>query len=521
MAPDVLTRFHYLEHGKPAPAEFKYKGVINTESVVGYKNYGARKKSRDLSDEAKDINKADWNFYDYTNKRVGATKTFSSIGWIDNKAKNDYLKKQIAESFNKDGNLLWIPVISLRDYMTSTEMKLYTEEDYAAIINKVLPKFFKSAGFDNDNMLWWMDHHVNTDNPHVHLNFMERNQTKFNGKLPMKEINKLKADFWKEVFSAKRYLEATGKTVEEGFKLKDIFKAETFNSFKENFKTISDKELINDLKKLYSSLPENGRLQYNASHMIPYRSDIDLIVDKMLRMPEVKDMYNEFLKSLNEFDRVKSESLNTEYKSITKTEDNKLRVMMGNEILKNYKEVKTSFYDQHEKDIAMVDNIPINNKVIMIAASIILSRNDKEIVIKLPGHWGECIKLDTNKLFYTTQKGSLKFAMLEEDFECEIYNHEGKALGKYFKYDNISDYFIDGIKVLNECISSDIELETKRQLWIENKKHWIENGYEYNRDNSYKQNVKNMQRASFAWMNKIENEVNQGRSEFYFGKEFN
>ena len=82
--------------------------------------------------------------------------TYSSKGWLDSQRKNKDFRKLIAHHFNKDGDLLWTPVISLQDNLSAAEMKLYTEKDYAAVLDVGVPKFFKTAGFEPTNMEWWM-----------------------------------------------------------------------------------------------------------------------------------------------------------------------------------------------------------------------------------------------------------------------------------------------------------------------------------------------------------------------------
>ena len=51
---DVITKFTYLEHGKKAPKNSSYKGIITTTSIIGYDKYiqNARKPKKLHKDAA-------------------------------------------------------------------------------------------------------------------------------------------------------------------------------------------------------------------------------------------------------------------------------------------------------------------------------------------------------------------------------------------------------------------------------------------------------------------------------------
>lgn len=59
-------------------------------------------------------------------------------------------------------------------------------------MDDALPKIFKQYGLDINNALWWFDIHRNTNHPHIHLAFMEKNQTRFRGKVTKQELENTK-----------------------------------------------------------------------------------------------------------------------------------------------------------------------------------------------------------------------------------------------------------------------------------------------------------------------------------------
>lgn len=495
---DVITKFTYLEHGLKAPRGSSYKGIITTASIIGWRSYGERKESRELHDDAKKINETNQSkhdrhgFFNYTGERIGSTDTYSSIGWIKNKEEREAFKDLICEYFREDGDLIWTPVISLKDYMTSTEMKLYNEKDYAAVIDKILPKFFKDAGFENDNMCWWMDHHVNTDNPHVHLSFFEKEKTMDHGKLSMKHIEKFKKMFWNEVFAKKRYLEKAGKEAIVAFKDRDVLKHSVYKMTVDKIRNSSDESFIDKMKELALILPETGRLQYGSSHMIPYRNQLDQLVDHLLYIPDVNEKYQEFTSVVQQFDEVRDESLNLKYQdSFLKTEDTKLRKTIANAILREIKQCNGNFEKsliRDEKKLEQLEEIDDSFKLIPVAKSLIKSQNELFTMIRIPGA-KSVIKIPTDRFMENLGDGKLYIVKIKQidQFKLplsklEFFDDTTKDL-ETITYQNISDYFSDGkeyIKNEKRIIRETIEFaDLKRGSQNKNSKYTAEEKMEY------------------------------------------
>ena len=501
---DVITKFTYLEHGKAAPKNSSFNGVISTSSIIGFKQYGERKAAKELSQEATLANdKA--TFFDYTSKRIGATQTYSSIGWIDSKEKNDVFKNEISRNFNKDGDLLWVPVISLRDYMTSTDLKLFNEKDYAAVFDKILPSWFSRSGFNKDNMVWWMDHHVNTDNPHIHLCFLEKEKTKNTGKIPMKHINDFKAKFWQEVFSKKRFLEETGKGVEDNFKYKDVLKKETLEQFKEQFKKCSNQEFINLLKDLYKDIPSTGRLQYNSVHMIPFRDRLDNLVNVFLRTPGVSNKYQEFVNCLKNIDSVRSKSLNTSFNNVFIQEDKKLKVQLANFILKEYKEADMLF---HQDVLEKEQEIENNFIYIPVAKSLVKDIDERNFFCRIPGT-GNYIKIEKENNVFITKSKNMNIFKLNVLEAYELHNSEGAMLNEKIEVEDLHNYFSDGLDYIAEYE----KILDRHKSFQHFNKEWVTQNYDWNGLS------RKAQRASFSWMNQIEKEVQQAQDEYFNGRE--
>lgn len=563
MATDVVTKFYYLEHGKTAPKNSEYKGIVNTASLIGFSDYTKRDASKKLSDAAQEVKEQLTSFFDYTSKRFGAKMTYSSSGWLDTTSKINQFKTEIASNFNKDGDICWAPIISLQDYLTSTQMKLFNEQDYAAILDKVLPVWFTKVGLDYDNMIYWMDYHVNTDNPHIHLTFLEKNKTKTYGKFAMKDIKQFKNLLWKEIFAKQRYLEEVGKSAAVGFKEKDALKKETLKISSQAFKHCSDKQFNDALKSLYQQMPATGRLQYNSSHIIPYREQLDQLVDRLLALPDVKAKYNAFISSVQTFDDVRSKNLGTEYRSMLSQEDSKLRVQLANMILKEYKSVNEKFWSNRlemggdeatsqDGNLGENDNLkfgttgkssivensddrfPVikpradahedNEKIehseksspfekaasgkvhLPIAASLVSGDGIKQIYIRIP-KTQNYMYVDKCCCTLIGEKSQFRVATVDRNQCFKIYDKQGQYIGDY-TVAKLEEYFSDGKKYLK---SLEEQMKQKEQ-WLARRRAW-------SNQHNWGASGKKIQRASFAWMHKVENDVEQAREEFLRGKE--
>lgn len=331
----VISKFRFLEYGKKAPEGSRFKGIINTSSLLGWMQYTERENAADTKKE-KTLHEG--GLLGYTSQN-GRTRTFSSDGWLDNEKLNKF-KSKIAEAFSKDGDLFWDTVVSLRDYEDSFQSGMHDVNDYAAIVAKLLPEFFRSAGFDPENMLWWMNYHNNKNNPHMHIVFMEKIQTRTKGKLRQDVLDKYKRVWLKELGLREEFAKKYGISSKEYLQQKDNVQKEILSKVKID---IDDKTI----RKLYSMLPKKGRLSYNSKPIKPFKKYIDQITTSLLHDPEVLPVYEEWLKKIETLDRFQNELASDHISTFKENEIKKLYTRMGNLILQNskYKDtvVKTQY----------------------------------------------------------------------------------------------------------------------------------------------------------------------------------
>ena len=367
---DVIVDVAFLQYGKHAPSNSGFKGIVTTESVFGgFVNYLVRDKAisnsmddelaRGKGEQAKHTASSllhsehglDGSLMDYTS-RENATKnsndkayfTMTNEGKIYSQEQREEWIRNSMKSFSKDGDLIWTLVVSLDNYDLLNEYELKTQEDFASTTQKALNKTFKKIGLDPKNMIWWEDFHTNTDHPHMHITFLEKEHTRDRGKFTEKEIDKVKTTIITEIAARKRYKELYLQESEDALKMINPLKKEVISQME----TLSYKTL-KDVSNLYSQLPRSGRLQYNSANMAPYKNQLDNIVEQILKSDSLKESYKKFADHLKTFDENMNAIGNEKISHMFESEDSKLRTQIANEILRGFKEVKQDLSEKVNK----------------------------------------------------------------------------------------------------------------------------------------------------------------------------
>ena len=194
--------------------------------------------------------------------------------------------------------IVWNLVVSLDSFDSLKEYEIKDQEDFAKITKTVLYKSFKKLKLDPQNMIWWEDYHTNTKHPHIHVNFLEKEHSRDRGKLTKKEIDYVKGMFVNEIAARKLYKEKYMDNAEDALKKITPLKQKMISEINN-----LPYEILNAIANLYSQLPRTGRLQYNAASMIPYREQLDNIVNQVLQCDSCKEDYSIFTQELDKLDK--------------------------------------------------------------------------------------------------------------------------------------------------------------------------------------------------------------------------
>ena len=287
--------------------------------------------------------------------------TISSMGRLDTPELRQQMANIMAESFSRKGNIVWYPIVSIESYRVAESMKLFKDEDYEAVILESLPKWFRSVKLDPDNMLWTADYHNNTDNPHLHLIFLEKVQHRKRGNFSLSDLNNLKEQFYSAAMKRSRHLQAVEKGIEDSFDLHPELKKlheqmdETNRKLKNSTKTFiskkMDQKIDQDIYRLFNKIDEatmgKGKISMNSKNMAPFRKDILKIVDEVLEHPVNKDLYEEAKENWKKLDQETKGEVSENADRYQVSEDEKLRTSIGNSILQLKKDFDEAYYRSH------------------------------------------------------------------------------------------------------------------------------------------------------------------------------
>ena len=245
------------------------------------------------------------DYIDYAGNLEKSSGVFNQHGLMGSSE-----KKKLREELRKTDSVIWDMVISTEEKYG--KRNLIKWEDAQSLLNDILPKFFKRAGMDNGNVVWYAGLHENTDNRHIHISFFEKEPRIYDkkakdfrhrkGKIGIQNIRSLKMDaeshFLQPVMELKRMREeamARAKLPLFGKSPIEIDQAM--------------KKLIHDL---YEEIPKKGHIYYSSKNMDGIRGKVDQLSDMILSQDGLRDRYFKISLQLamNDSEMMKSARMN-------------------------------------------------------------------------------------------------------------------------------------------------------------------------------------------------------------------
>lgn len=295
------------------------------------------------------------NYYKY---RVG-----SNGGWGKN---GDFKADEDKKMFDKyKPETIYRMVVSF-DESFAKENKILDKKAMKKLMSKSMNKNIKELGLDPDNVEWGCYYHTNTAHPHIHAFIFEKNQTRTDYHIKKSVFKPIKSNIIRTMnINSELYIERDNVKKEIIDVLKDMGldtgKYSNTNNSKKLF--TNDKEINKMFKKLEKIIPKSGSLKYNSANIMPYRSEIDKLVNKLLEKDDVKDIYKKYREMLDKekemFDnRYFSKEESKEQNKFIENKDKELRDRIANMILQNIKCYRedVEIYEQEQEDDMYVDS---------------------------------------------------------------------------------------------------------------------------------------------------------------------
>lgn len=335
-----IHKLRFLVYGSQPPRGSRFKDTLDTDSLIGYTKYTDRD---DAKGNEKELGRRKDGYLGYTSSHH-KDSTISSEGVIDTKEKREELYRKLSSAFSKKGDIFYEEIISLESHEEAERLSLgESARQWEPLLNEVLPKVFRHRGFDPDNMLWTADLHTNTQHPHVHLLFMEKEHTIDRGKFTKSDMKYLKRQLLSALERRQSYCDRLEASVDDVFRNKD-------KQFRHLMSDVEQSLLYNkniQLTELLKALPKRGRMQYNSYNMKDYRPLIDNYIDHLIRTDKkAKASFEKLMETIDRLEANINDAGNEKISTLKEAEMRKIYERIGNMILQkaknpDYKEIMT------------------------------------------------------------------------------------------------------------------------------------------------------------------------------------
>ena len=365
-----IHKLRFLVYGSQPPRGSRFKDTLDTDSLIGYTKYTDRD---DAKGNEKELGRRKDGYLGYTSSHH-KDSTISSEGVIDTKEKREELYRKLSSAFSKKGDIFYEEIISLESHEEAERLSLgESARQWEPLLNEVLPKVFRHRGFDPDNMLWTADLHTNTQHPHVHLLFMEKEHTIDRGKFTKSDMKYLKRQLLSALERRQSYCDRLEASVDDVFRNKD-------KQFRHLMSDVEQSLLDNkniQLTELLKALPKRGRMQYNSYNMKDYRPLIDNYIDHLIRTDKkAKASFEKLMETIDRLEANINDAGNEKISTLKETEIRKIYERIGNMILQkakdpDYKEIMTVNKRTGETQIRRyrkpLTNISISRAIVDVA----------------------------------------------------------------------------------------------------------------------------------------------------------
>lgn len=335
-----IHKLRFMIYGSQPPKGSRFKRTLDTGSLIGYTQYTDRDVAKG---NEKKLGKRKDGYLGYTSSHH-KDATISSEGVIDSKKKREELYKKMEKAFSKKGDIFYEEIISLESHEEAERLSLgQSAKQWEPLLNEVLPKVFRHKGFDPKNMLWTADLHTNTQHPHVHLLFMEKEHTMDRAKFTQSDMKYLKRQLLSALERRQTYCDRLEASVDDVFKKKDQQFRHLMSDVEESL--LNNKNI--QLTELLKALPKRGRMQYNSYNMKDYRPLIDNYIDHLIRTDKnAKASFSKLMETLDRLEANINDAGNEKISTLKEAEIRKIYERIGNMILQkakdpDYKEIKT------------------------------------------------------------------------------------------------------------------------------------------------------------------------------------
>lgn len=277
--------YRYTQYTKKKLNEKQEKKRINTQDAFEYYD---RDEACDKTINTKDA-------FDYFDYRIGSEGGFNakgSIGAVRSQKLCDQYKPEI----------IYRGVVSF-DKQFAIDNCIIEKEKMKKLIQKSMNSILKRLDLNPDNIEWCAFYHTNTEHPHCHINFYEKERTRKMERYSKKQLERVRSEIVSLLeVNTQMYIrkdETFKRLVESISNIEPILKNDLINAGNNSMKIKSKEKIVKQFCELEQVLPKEGSMKYNSKNIRPYHNQIRKLLKDIFDDEDVKPFYDEYKEVLN------------------------------------------------------------------------------------------------------------------------------------------------------------------------------------------------------------------------------
>lgn len=290
-------QYRYTQYTKKKLNAKQEKKRINTQDAFEYYD----------RDEAcdKTINTQDaFDYYDY---RVGSEGGFNDKGNI-----GAVHSQELCEQYKPE--VIYRGVVSF-DRQFAMDNGIIEKEKMKKLIQKSMNSILKRLEMNPDNIEWCAFYHTNTEHPHCHINFYEKERTRKMERYSKKQLERVRSEIVSLLeVNTQMYIrkdETFKRLVESISKIEPLLTNELIHAGNNSMKLQSKGKIVKKFCELEQVLPKEGSMKYNSKNIRPYHNQIRNLLKDIFNDEQVKPFYDQYIDVLNQLKSAQEELYGT------------------------------------------------------------------------------------------------------------------------------------------------------------------------------------------------------------------
>lgn len=250
-------------------------------------------------DEACDKTISTKKAFDYYDYRIGSKGGFTEKGYRD---ANEC--QQVADTYQPA--VIYQSVLSF-DKDFAIKNSIVSKNQMELLVRKSMPSMLKELGFDPKNIEWTAFYHTNTEHPHIHISFFEKEATRKQYRLPKKKLDKARSVIVSKLeLNINLYMQKDERlhrlmdTIEQ-CELDTSLLYALSDSINNSLKIPNDlKPIIDKMVQLEHDLPKTKSMKYNSKNIRPYHDQIREIIHDLYRTESIQPFFDQYKQLLDE-----------------------------------------------------------------------------------------------------------------------------------------------------------------------------------------------------------------------------